>query len=85
MERSFFIQMANGSQKGIAYGGRFLWRLILLLIIGYSHSLFYRGDSGKITGLVNPNTIIGQVTTARVLQDRLLHFFRQIALANAVP
>lgn len=41
---SFFIQMDNGSQKGIAYGGRFLWRLILLLIIGYAHSLFYRGD-----------------------------------------
>lgn len=41
---SFFIQMDNGSQKGMAYGGRFLWRLILLLIIGYAHSLFYRGD-----------------------------------------
>ncbi len=41
---SFFIQMDNGAKKGIAYGGRFLWRLILLLLIGYVHSLFYRGD-----------------------------------------
>lgn len=41
---SFFIQMDNGAQKGIAYGGRFLWRLVLLLTIGYLHSLFYRGD-----------------------------------------
>lgn len=41
---SFFIQMDNGARKGSAYGGRFLWRLLLLLIIGYFHSLFYRGD-----------------------------------------
>ncbi|TMM57393.1 DUF418 domain-containing protein [Maribacter algarum] len=41
---SFFIQMDNGAKKGIAYGGRFLWRLVLLLLIGYAHSLFYRGD-----------------------------------------
>ncbi len=41
---SFFIQMDNVSQKGGYFGGRFLWRLILLLGIGYAHSLFYAGD-----------------------------------------
>ena len=41
---SFFIQMDNGARKGVAFGGRFLWRLALLFIIGYLHSLFYRGD-----------------------------------------
>jgi len=41
---SFFIQMDNGAKKGKAFGGRFLWRLLLLLAIGYIHSLFYRGD-----------------------------------------
>lgn len=41
---SFFIQMKNGVKKGVAFGGRFLWRLVLLFIIGYVHSLFYRGD-----------------------------------------
>ncbi|WP_273566761.1 DUF418 domain-containing protein [Maribacter halichondriae] len=41
---SFFIQMDRGAQKGVAFGGRFLWRLLLLLLIGYVHSLFYRGD-----------------------------------------
>ncbi len=41
---SFFIQMDNGAKKGTAFGGRFLWRLLLLLLIGYLHSLFYRGD-----------------------------------------
>lgn len=41
---SFFIQMDNAAKKGGYFGGRFLWRLILLLIIGYVHSLFYAGD-----------------------------------------
>ncbi|MEO0573551.1 MAG: DUF418 domain-containing protein [Bacteroidota bacterium] len=41
---SFFIQMDNANQRGGYFGGRFLWRLILLLGIGFVHSLFYRGD-----------------------------------------
>ena len=41
---SFFIQMDRGAKKSSYFGGRFLWRLILLLLIGYVHSLFYRGD-----------------------------------------
>jgi len=41
---SFFIQMDNGAKRGKPFGGRFLWRLIILLAIGYVHSLFYRGD-----------------------------------------
>lgn len=41
---SFFIQMDRAHQKGRNFGWRFLWRLILLLAIGYVHHLFYRGD-----------------------------------------
>lgn len=41
---SFFIQMDNAAQKGTYFGGRFLWRLALLLLVGYVHSLFYAGD-----------------------------------------
>lgn len=41
---SFFIQMDNGQKKGSGFAGRFLWRLVLLLGIGFVHSLFYRGD-----------------------------------------
>jgi len=41
---SFFIQMDNAAKKGKPYGVRFLWRLLILLGIGYLHSLFYRGD-----------------------------------------
>jgi uncharacterized protein len=41
---SFFIQMDRAAQRGVDYHGRFLWRVALLLVIGYLHSLFYRGD-----------------------------------------
>lgn len=41
---SFFIQMDNGKKRGANFGGRFLWRLIILFAIGFLHSMFYRGD-----------------------------------------
>ncbi|NER11243.1 uncharacterized protein SAMN06265375_103406 [Muriicola jejuensis] len=41
---SFFIQMHKAPQKKGDYRYRFLWRMILLMCIGYLHSLFYRGD-----------------------------------------
>ena len=41
---SFCIQMDNAANKGINFQPRFLWRLALLFLIGYLHSLFYRGD-----------------------------------------
>ena len=49
---SFFIQMKNADLKGKKYGLRFLWRLTLLLIIGFIHSLFYRGDILTIYALL---------------------------------
>ncbi len=41
---SFFIQMDNAANKGVNFQPRFLWRVALLFLIGYLHSLFYRGD-----------------------------------------
>ncbi len=41
---SFAIQMDNQAQKGIDYRWGFLWRMTILLIIGFLHSLVYRGD-----------------------------------------
>lgn len=49
---SFFIQMDRAGQKGLRFEGRFLWRLILLLIIGAVHHLFYRGDILTIYALL---------------------------------
>ncbi|TAH22741.1 MAG: DUF418 domain-containing protein [Cytophagales bacterium] len=41
---SFSIQIENAAQKGQKYAGRFLWRLAILMAIGFVHQLFYRGD-----------------------------------------
>ena len=51
---SFFIQMDSAEQKGKSFGGRFLWRAILLFIIGYAHHLLYRGDILTIYAVLVP-------------------------------
>lgn len=37
---SFFIQMDRASKKGIDFRGRFLWRMVLLFVIGLMGTLF---------------------------------------------
>ena len=49
---SFFIQMDGGHRKGVDFKWRFLWRIILLFVIGYLHHLFYRGDILTIYALI---------------------------------
>ncbi len=41
---SFFIQMNNKAQIGIDYRWRYMWRMMVLLMLGFLHSLIYRGD-----------------------------------------
>lgn len=51
---SFFIQMNSASKRNENFGFRFLWRAFLLLIIGYIHQLFYKGDILTIYALLAP-------------------------------
>lgn len=41
---SFYLQMESGRRRGVNYAGTYLWRILILLAIGYAHSLLYRGD-----------------------------------------
>jgi uncharacterized protein len=41
---SFFVMMDGARRRGEPFAGRFAWRLLLLLLIGWLHSLIYRGD-----------------------------------------
>jgi uncharacterized protein len=41
---SYFIQINRHEQKGVDYRGRFLWRLTILMLFGFIHSLIYKGD-----------------------------------------
>jgi len=49
---SFFIQMKNAEEKGKNFSIRFLWRLVILLVIGALHHMFYRGDILTIYALL---------------------------------
>ncbi|AOW21858.1 DUF418 domain-containing protein [Urechidicola croceus] len=49
---SFFIQMNNGAKRNNRFELRFLWRILLLLVIGAIHHLFYRGDILTIYALI---------------------------------
>ena len=50
---SFFIQMDNKAQKGIDYRLQFLWRMTVLLLLGFLYSLIYRGDILHIYALLS--------------------------------
>lgn len=41
---SFFIQMDKASKKGIDFRKRFLWRMVILFVIGVIGNCFYTGD-----------------------------------------
>ena len=51
---SFTIQMQSAEKKKINFGGRFIWRAVLLFIIGYIHQLFYRGDILTVYAILAP-------------------------------
>ena len=55
---SFFIQFENAEKKGEPYRLRYLWRILLLMLIGYAHHLFYRGDILTIYALLAPFLIL---------------------------
>lgn len=41
---SFYIQFNNAQKRGIPFKGRFVWRMLLLMMFSQLHSLFYNGD-----------------------------------------
>ena len=41
---SFFIQMDRAARKGVDFRRRFIWRMVILFLIGVVGSAFYSGD-----------------------------------------
>jgi uncharacterized protein len=48
---SFFIMMEGARRRGQSFAGRFAWRLIVLLVLGWFHAALYRGDIIVVLGL----------------------------------
>lgn len=51
---SFSIQMDSAASKGLNFSWRFLWRAVLLFLIGLAHQAFYRGDILTIYAMLAP-------------------------------
>uniref|UniRef100_F4CF41 DUF418 domain-containing protein n=1 Tax=Sphingobacterium sp. (strain 21) TaxID=743722 RepID=F4CF41_SPHS2 len=41
---SFFIQLDRAAKKGIDFRGRFIWRMVVMLVIGLIGNCFYSGE-----------------------------------------
>lgn len=67
---SFYLQMESAQRKNEPFIGRFVWRLVLLFVIGLIHSLFYRGDILSVYAMVG----LGLVFFYRASNRTLLIF-----------
>ncbi|MFT3780995.1 MAG: DUF418 domain-containing protein [Nibricoccus sp.] len=74
---SFFILLDRAAQRGVNFRWRFLWRLTVLGIIGYLHSLLYCGDILSILAVLGvplvmfyglSNRLLGCLTGLLLLQ-----------------
>ncbi len=63
----FFIQMDRAARRGTDFRLRFLWRLTILLAIGYLHHLFYRGDILTVYALLGMLLVLFHRVSARWL------------------
>jgi uncharacterized protein len=75
---SFYIQVKNWEEKGYNFKFRFIWRLCILFIIGYFHSLIYIGDVLTVFAVLGlPLILIYNVSNKNLLYLSLI-FFLQI-------
>lgn len=64
---SFFIIMDNQARKGVNFNYRFAWRLVILLMIGYIHTLLYLGDILSVLGIIGLSLLFVQKLNNRWL------------------
>ena len=57
---SFFIIMNNLARKDVGFSYRFAWRLVILLVIGYLHTLLYLGDILSVLGVIGLSLLFVQ-------------------------
>ncbi len=89
---SFAIQLENANRKGTAFSGRFVWRLIVLLAIGFVHNAFFSGDILMIYALLGllliPCRNLGNrtlVVVALILVLNIPGLVRGVAQVSAPP
>jgi uncharacterized protein len=64
---SFAIQLDSANRRGSGFSGRFAWRLMVLLVIGFVHSMFFSGDVLMIYALLGLLLIPSRKLKSRTL------------------
>jgi len=77
---SLFIQIDRKEKQGIDFRAQFAWRLVLLLMIGFIHSLVYRGDILHIYALLGLPLVFLYKANSKVLLVLLLLLAIQIPI-----
>jgi len=72
---SFAIQIKNASAKEQAFFGRFIWRMFILLVIGYFHSLLYPDEILQGYALLGLVLLVFAKSNNRILLFLSLIFF----------
>jgi uncharacterized protein len=85
---SFFIIISRNASRGIDFRGRFIWRLCLLLVVGYLHGLIYSGDVLQILAVAGlllvplwgaPSWLIALLGGLLVMQSTTIGFISWIS------
>jgi uncharacterized protein len=89
---SFFIIMDNQARKGVNFSYRFVWRLVILLAIGYIHTLYYLGDILSVLGVIGLSLLFVQgmsnrwlVALALLCLLQLPFYYQFFAALNNLP
>ena len=64
---SFAIQMVSAAKDGRSFAGRMLWRILILFVIGFIHSMFYSGDILRIYAILGIPLLLMRNLNNRVI------------------
>lgn len=81
---TFYIQDTNQQKKGRDFRGRFVWRLVLLLVFGTINSAFYEGDILTFYAILGFALIpVARLSTKTVLLTATILMLQPFELWNA--
>ena len=77
---SFFIIMDKQAQKGVDFRGRFVWRLILLFILGTLNSMVYSGEVLQVLAVYGLILVFGYRLPSKWLITASVFFLLNLLL-----
>lgn len=81
---SFYIILDNYDKRGVDFRARFCWRLTLLLLFGYIHSLLYAGDILQLLALCGFLLVLTQKLSTRFIIAISAFFLLQVLQLIAI-